>query len=447
MSFSTEVFEAIVVEAVADGASSDFAVALSGGLDSTVVLHALRELPLCGSLRAIHVDHGLHADSGAWRDHCERVCREIEVPFTDAVVDARPERGESPEEAARRARYGCLEKAMRPGETLFTGHHADDQLETVLLQLLRGGGPAGLAAMPVLAKLGAGWLCRPLLRFRRRDLREWARARGLSWLEDPSNREAGFDRNYLRHEVLPALYKRWPAAALSAVRSARHCGEAAELLAELADGDLTVLSANGALDISSLRRFSSARQRNLLRRWLVIRGLELPDARRTESILANVLAARRDGRAEVRWPGGSVRRYRDRLFALDRDMLGRLDQPGTDRPWSADLPLELGDGMGRLRMVRGEGAGLSPEVLREGPLQVRVRAGGEKIRLPGRAGTRSVKKLLQEAGVPPWWRRHIPLIWCGDRLLSVADLWYSADVWVSGPEGCRVIWEDRPDFS
>jgi tRNA(Ile)-lysidine synthase len=447
MSFSKEAFEAAVAEAIADGASHNFAVALSGGLDSTVALHALRELSLTGSLRAIHVDHGLHPDSGAWRDHCERVCLAIEVPFTDAVVDARPGRGESPEEAARRARYGWLTTELQPGEILVTGHHADDQLETVLLQLLRGAGPAGLAAMPALARLGAGWLCRPLLRFRRQDLQTWARARGLSWLEDPSNREAGFDRNYLRHEVLPALYERWPAAAVSAVRSARHCGEAAELLAELADGDLSVVSGDGTLDVSRMREFSSPRQRNLLRRWLTVRGLELPDARRTQSILDNVLGARRDRRAEVRWPGGSVRRYRDRLFALDRNLLARLDRPRPDGAWSVDQPLELGGGMGRLRLVCGGGPGLSRDGLEKGPLHVRYRVGGEKIRLPGRAGTRSVKKLLQEAGVPPWWRRHIPLIWCGDRLLCVADLWYSADSWVAGPEGCLVVWEDRPDFS
>ena len=447
MAFTLDAFDAAIAGATARGASGRFVVALSGGLDSTVALHALLEAASTESVRAIHVDHGLHPDSVQWRGHCRSLCAALGVRFTDAIVTVRPQQGESPEDAARQARYRCLDAELGDGETLVTGHHADDQLETMLLQLLRGAGPAGLAAMPVLTTFGRGWLCRPLLGFRRDELARWAESRELAWLEDPSNREVGFDRNFLRHEVLPPLRRRWPAAAMSAVRSARHCGEALELMEALADADLIPISQNGCLDVAGVADLTPARQRNLLRRWMNRCGLTIPDARRLESILRDVIGARGDAEPEVRWPGGAVRRYRGRLHGLDAATLKCLDQPQVERSWDVDGALDLGPGMGRLRLVRATGIGIAARWLEAGPLQVRRRAGGEKIRLAGRTGRRSLKKLLQEAGVPPWWRAHIPIVWQGSQLLSVGDLWYAAEASDEGPHAWQVIWEDRPEFS
>jgi tRNA(Ile)-lysidine synthase len=446
VTFSQEAFDEALARALAAGSAPRFVVALSGGLDSTVALHALAGSGVPREVRAIHVDHGLHPDSPKWRAHCRRLCEAIGVAYIDAEVQAGATRGQSPEEAARDARYGRLRDEAAGGETIVTGHHADDQLETVLLQLFRGAGPAGLAAMPALARFGCGWLCRPLLEFRRAALAAWAEERELVWLEDPSNREVGYDRNYLRHEVLPAVNRRWPSAALSVLRSARHCADAVELMEAQADADLDGISSGGRPSVPLLAALSPTRQRNLLRRWLARRGVPAPDTSRMESILRNVVGARPDASPEVRWSGGAVRRYRDRLFVLDPKTLYTLDHAPRSLHWAAHDPLPLGPGLGTLRIVPANDGGLSVDWLADGPLEVRFRAGGEEIRPAGRGCTRAIKKLMQEAGIPPWWRGHIPLIWRGDRLLCVADLWSDEHGRSEGPGGWRVDWEDRPEF-
>ncbi len=447
MPFSQEAFDAALGEAAAAGAAARFVVALSGGLDSTVVLHGLVASSLAENVRAVHVDHGLHPDSPRWREHCHGVCEALGVAYTDARVSARPVRGQSPEEAARDARYGRLRKEVARGETVVTGHHADDQLETILLQLFRGAGPAGLAGMPALTRFDRGWLCRPLLAFRRIELVAWAQRRGLNWLEDPSNLEVSYDRNFLRHKVLPAVNRRWPSAALSALRSARHCAEAVGLLEAMADADLDSVAPDGRPAVSLLVALSPARQRNALRRWLARSGLVVPDASRMESILRDVIGARADANPEVRWESGAVRRYRGRLYALDPETLEILARQPRPLRWQAGETLALGPGLGRLRMVPEATAGPSPTWPAGADLEVRFRAGGEEMRPVGRGCTRTVKKLMQEAGIAPWWRGHIPLIWRGDRLLWVGDLWCAEQASLTGPGVWRVAWEDRPNFT
>ncbi|HRP87062.1 MAG TPA: tRNA lysidine(34) synthetase TilS, partial [Gammaproteobacteria bacterium] len=226
------------LEAAAGGAggaaSRRYCVAFSGGLDSTVLLVAMARLgarAALGGLRAIHVHHGLHADANRWAADCEVRCRELGVPLEVVAVDARAAPGESPEARARELRYQALAARLAPGEVLLTAQHADDQLETVLIQLLRGAGPAGLAAMPADTVFGVGRHQRPLLGFTRASLEAWARAEGLAgWLEDPANRAPQLSRNHLRHEVLPAVRAHWPGAAAAVSRAARHCAEAAGLL-------------------------------------------------------------------------------------------------------------------------------------------------------------------------------------------------------------------------
>lgn len=444
MPFSQEAFDAALVEAIGAGASSRFVVALSGGLDSTVLLHALVASSVAERVEAIHVDHGLHHDSPKWRTHCRRICAALGVSFSDAEVQARALPGESQEEVARNARYARLREETIGGRTIVTGHHADDQLETVLLQLFRGAGPAGLAGMPSLVRFHHGWLCRPMLGFRRAELAAWALEEGFEWLEDPSNLELGYDRNYLRHQVLPAVVRRWPSAALSALRSARHCAEAVTLMEDLADADLDLVSSDGSPTVSALAGLRPARQRSLLRRWLAVSGLPVPGASQMESILSDVMTARRDAGPEVRWPGGAVRRYRDRLFAIDDRTLEILAQESRIRVWHVHEPLPLGPGLGQLRLTPAEGRGLSPEWLEDGRLEVRSRGGGERMRPDGRGCTRSVKKLMQEAGIPPWWRRHIPLVWSGERLLCVADLWQAEEACTESAGAWRVAWENPP---
>jgi tRNA(Ile)-lysidine synthase len=294
-------------------------IALSGGVDSVALLHAARDLAAHHAavrLRALHVDHGLQPASGEWAAFCRESCGRLAVPCEVLELRLAPRKGESVEAEARRERYAALAAALQPGEYLLTAHHADDQLETVLLQLFRGAGVAGLAAMPEYAPLGPGYHLRPLLQVARADLVAHADAVGLQWIDDPMNRESRYDRSYLRHEVLPAILGRWPAVARTVGRSARHLAEAQRLLEVLAETDAgPLLDEDGTLELKGLKALPRGRQVNLLRWWIVRQGLGLPSTARLESILRDVVPARPDAHPVVEWPTGEVRRRKGRLVA------------------------------------------------------------------------------------------------------------------------------------
>lgn len=407
-------------------------VGYSGGMDSHALLHLLamqRELWPERTLEAIYVDHGLHPASAVWGGHCARVCRELNVPFRTLRIDARPAPGESPEAAARQARYAALAAALEPDAALLTAHHRDDQAETLLLQLLRGAGPHGLAAMPEAARLGQGRLLRPLLNVDRAALLAYAHTQQLQWIEDASNADTGFDRNYLRHRILPLLRERWPAANRVLARSARLCAETAGWLDAEADADLTrVTTARAdALSVPALRELSELRQRNLLRRWLRKLGLPTPDIRQVRQILHDTLTAARDRQPCIHWPGGEVRRYRDTLYAMPPLVSHDGQRTFLWQPVANTYPpLEL-PGWGILQLRETVGAGLRADILDGTTLTVRFRRGGERFRPVGRLHRQELKKLLQEAGIPPWERERLPLLYREDALLAVVGLGIAAD--------------------
>ena len=421
----------------ARGASACW-VAFSGGVDSHALLHALasRRGELAMPLGAVHVDHGLHGHSPAWAQHCRRVCAGLDLEFVLLSGDARPAPGESPEAAARDLRYHLLADWLPAGALLLSAHHQDDQAETLLLQLLRGAGPKGLSAMPGAAPLGRGTLWRPLLDCGRADLLAYAREQGLDWLEDPSNADTRLDRNFLRHQLLPELKTRWPAAAAVLARSAELCAEAAELQEQVARQDLAAAAGDrsGTLSVTALGRLPEARQRNLLRHWLRAAGFSLPSRAVLGRVLAEVLGARPDAEPCVHWPGCEVRRYRDALFAL-----APLAPPPGGQPldWSPEETLELAGGTLRADPVPGQGLRLAPGTR----LQVRFRQGGEQLRLPGREHRHTLKQLLQEAGVPPWERERLPLLYLGEELVAVAGLWVAAGHLAGeGEAGWKILW-------
>jgi tRNA(Ile)-lysidine synthase len=421
-------------------APAGLAVAFSGGRDSTVLLHAAaRAAGRLPALRALHVDHGLHADAPRWRAHCAATCSVLGVPFTALAVDARPARGESPEAAARAARYAALAGVLAPGEWLLTAHHRDDQAETLLLQLLRGAGVSGLAAMPARARFAGGWLVRPLLDLDRAALAAYAAAHDLAWCEDPDNAGLARDRNFLRHEILPRLAQRWPAAARCLARSAAHCAEADGLLEVLATGDLANLvepQRPAELPVAALGRLPPPRRRLLLRHWLDQLGLPRPGQRVLARIEHEALGAARDRNPRVAWPGGEVRRYRGLLHAR----VPEADPTPPPQAWDPATELLLPGG--RLRAEPAIGAGLARARLGDQPLTVRPRVGGERLRLPGRR-TRPLKKLLQEAGVPPWRRASLPLVYVGEALAAVADLWVAEPFQAAaGEPGLRLRWRE-----
>lgn len=379
--------------------------------------------------------HGLLPQADAWLRHCEDWCARLAVPLEVVRLDLVPLPGQSVEAAAREARYAALEQLLEPGEALLTAHHQDDQLETVLLQLMRGAGAAGLAAMPEHRAFGRGQHLRPLLGMTRTTIVAAARQAGLEWIEDPTNSAGRFDRAYLRRAVLPALRRRWPAAAAVVARSARHLAEAQGLLDQLAVLDAAGSDDGGRLRVAPLLALPRDRQANVLRWWLRGRGLGMPSTARLAAIQDDLLGARGDAEPVVTWATGEVRRYRGRLYAM------RPLPPIAQGSWELQpgQVLEIG-GVGTLGLEPVVGSGISP-VCCPGPFMVRLRQGGECLRPAGRAGRHPVKKLLQEAGIEPWLRERMPFVWHGDVLVAVADLWLAAEAAAgAGAEGWALRW-------
>jgi tRNA(Ile)-lysidine synthase len=423
------------------GQPNRYVVAFSGGLDSTVLLHALatgtdkQDIPIV----AVHVDHGLHEDSSDWSAHCKAFASSLGVDFISEHVSVKRDAGHGPEAAARGARYRVLAALLEPGDWLLCAHHQDDQAETLLLNLIRGSGPAGLAGIAAVRSFADGWLVRPLLPFAQKDLRNYAALHDLSWIDDPSNADQQFDRNFLRHEIMPRLASRWPDAARRLQRSSRIAGDAATLLDELAAIDAATLGDRpDRLQIDRLCALSTARQRNVLRYAIRQLDLAIPSESHVQKVIDEVVAAREDAEPLVCWNGVQVRRYRNSLYLLAADP---LDSPGDQGVIVDGNRMELEHGLGILRLESDAAEGLSRDVVERG-LELRYRRGGEKFRPCGQAHTKKLKKLLQEASVVPWMRDRIPLIYADGELVAVADLWL-ADGAASKP-GIAVRWENRP---
>jgi tRNA(Ile)-lysidine synthase len=397
-------------------------VAFSGGLDSTVLLHlctALRDQHAGLDLHAIHINHGLQQAADDWALHCHQQCERMAVSLQVLRVDATAARGESPEEKARQARYQALANTMTSNDVVFMAQHRDDQAETLLLQLLRGSGPHGAAGMPVTAALGQSMLARPLLTCSRQQLQHYAEEHALAWIEDPSNTDTAYDRNYLRHAVLPHLYSRWPALGQTLGRAADHFAEAAGLLDMLAADDLAGVGTDQGLSIRQLQALDAARQRNLLRYWFRQQDLPVPQSRQLEHILSDVIPARLDAEPCVRWHGAEVRRYRDTLLAMS-------PLPATDtessHPWDLSRPLDIPLPAGRLVATTATGSGLAARYAKS-RVSVRFRRGGEVCQPVGRQHHHDLKTLMQDAGIPPWQRDRIPLIFVDEQLAQVVGHW------------------------
>jgi tRNA(Ile)-lysidine synthase len=400
-----------------------FLIAYSGGLDSHVLLHSLaKERENLGEVQllAIHINHGLSANADQWVAHCAEQCAQLDVAFKQLKIDARAEVGESPEAAAREGRYDILASMMEEGDCLLTAHHQDDQAETLLLQLLRGAGPRGLAAMPAYAVFAEGWHARPLLAFRREQLLAYAEAAGLTWVDDESNSDTRYERNFLRHDILPLLKSRYPALAATLSRSAGLCAEAADLLAALARQDLVAAQRDDrSLSVTAVQALGEVRGRNLLHQWCRDRGLPTPSAAQLHCVWQEVIGAAADSEPLVSWPGAEARRFRAALFIAPPLPAHDADQT---LPWDGQQELLIPP-LGRLRGEPVAGQGIAASALQGRQLTIRFRQGGEQLRPVGRDGHHSLKKLFQEADIPPWQRDRIPLLYADDQLLAVAGLW------------------------
>lgn len=431
-------------------ASGDLCVAYSGGVDSTVLLAALADLKaagFAGRIRALHIDHQLHPDSPEWRVRCAEEAQRWEIPYTAVRVEVLETSSQGLEAAARTARYAALGRELKAGEILLTAHHADDQLETMLLALLRGAGVRGLSGMPASARFGCGWHQRPLLAFTRVELEAWGRSRGLRWVEDPANQEPRYSRSFLRKEITPRLRSRWPRGAMVARRSAGYLAEATGLLDDLARLDLEVAATGEQLRVAALALLPSARRRNLLRFWLRSLGLPMPTSRMLAALEHDMLSAQEDRNPCVNWSGAEVRRHAGLLYAGPP-----LPAPPPARVmrWNWRKPCVLPENIGELHMIATTGRGLAAARLPDS-LELHWRDGGERLVFmpPGGAKRqhRSLKKLLQELHVLPWWRDRLPLIGTAGRLIAVADLWSVPELAAQpGEPAVRIEWHDRPQI-
>jgi tRNA(Ile)-lysidine synthase len=413
-------------------------VALSGGVDSAALLHACHRIRATQPgvrLRAIHVSHGLQPAAAEWPALCAALCRTLGVPLETIALQLAPPPGASIEAAARDARYAALQSRLAPGEALLTAHHQDDQLETVLLQLFRGAGVAGLAAMPALTSLGDGLLVRPLLGVTRAQINAYADAAGLERIDDPTNLSQRFDRGLLRREVTPVLRARWPSVARTVARSARHAAAAQGLLDDLAAIDAADATEDRRLRVTTLELLPRVRQANLLRWWLRTNGLGLPSEARLGAILDDLLPARAGAQPVVTWPTGEVRRHRGWLHAMQP--LGRVEH----KTWAL-LPGQtlVAEGIGAVALVPDTGSGISAARF-AGPFELRTRRGGERLLAAGQRAEKSVTRLLREAGTEPWLRDRVPLVYSQNSLLAVGDRWIAAAAAAAaGEAGLAVRW-------
>jgi tRNA(Ile)-lysidine synthase len=431
-----------VLEAGMPATATGMLVAISGGRDSACLLAAAAQLQgIDLPVRAVHVDHGLQPVAGQFGDAARAHARRLHIPFALLPVTVDTSAGVSIEEAARNARYAAFARELGSGECLLTAHHREDQAETVMLQLLRGAGVKGLAGMPTCRPLGAGWHLRPLLDVARLDLHEFGAVHGVSAVADPMNEDPRFDRSYLRGAIWPLIQARWPGAGMALSRTARHLAEAQILLDAAAADDLLRLQDGDALAVPALRTLSAVRQSNVLRRWLTQAGVVPPSTARLEEALRQCLAAQSDHLPAVLWGKHALRRYRERVLLTDA-VLPRMP---PIRSWAHmdEVPLELGAGVGTLRVVAQVG-GIDRARL-AATLQVRRRAGGERLKPAPLARTQSLQHLCQSLGVLPWMRDALPLIYADGALIAVGDLWLDARWCVAaGEQGLGFAWEGAP---
>jgi tRNA(Ile)-lysidine synthase len=389
-------------------------VGYSGGLDSTVLLFALSQTVYKSQLKAIHVHHGLSSHADSWSKHCQNFCDHLQIPLQVEKIKL-IKSGQSVEAEARTGRYALFKNMLQKDDLICTAHHRDDQAETLLLQLFRGSGVKGLSAMPAIKHFGMGYLIRALLNYSRQDLLDYANEHQLSWIDDESNEDTRFDRNFIRHEVMPLIKKRWDAIEKVLARSTMHFAETQQLLDKIGAEHYAQLKGSqpNTLSISKLLTLEKSVRRNLIRFWINQNNFPLPSQKKLNQIENEILLARVDAEPIVHWQSVEVRRYRDNLYVMAAVL---PFNSSFMMEWKGEEDLLLPNNLGLISKTVLQNLKLNGKQ----KLYVRFRQGGETLYLPNR-GHRSLKKLMQEWGIPPWQRGCIPLIFLDEQLIIVYD--------------------------
>ncbi|MDD5385034.1 MAG: tRNA lysidine(34) synthetase TilS [Gallionella sp.] len=441
-------------------AHSSILIGLSGGVDSVALLHLLHQFAprFSWQLSALHVHHGISPNADAWADFCIGLCAQHAIPLHIEHVDIAPLRKHGIEAAARKLRHAAF--ARQACDFVALAHHADDQAETLLLQLLRGAGVKGAAAMPVLSLMeplairlscqetpaeslvmskrplladreDSPSLLRPLLHCSRQEILAYAAAHQLQWIEDESNADDSYPRNFLRHRVLPLLSEKFPAYRDTLTRSAQHFAEASELLDELAQQDAAQAIHDDTLAVAALQTLNQPRAKNLLRYFMHSIGAPMPQTVQLDDMLHQLCGAREDAAVCIAYGDWQVRRYQGRVYALRA--LGEFDR-SLVLPWHGEAELDWPALAARLCFNQTQGVGISLVKLRHAPVTLRLRSGGETVRPNPHAATRTLKNLLQEHHVPPWQRDRLPLLYCGEELVCIPGVAVAAEYQASADE-------------
>lgn len=421
-------------------AHSSILIGLSGGVDSVVLLHLLQHLAprFSWQLSALHIHHGISPNADAWADFCSALCARDHIPLRIEHVDITPLRAHGIEAAARKLRHAAF--AGQACDFVALAHHADDQAETLLLQLLRGAGVRGASAMPVLSqstrpvlarKADSPNVLRPLLHCSRQEILDYASAHDLRWIEDESNADDNYPRNYLRHHVMPALEQKFPNYRDTLARSALHFAEASSLLDTLAQQDSAGAIHAGTLSVSVLQSLGAPRAKNLLRYFLHACGAPMPQAVQLDDMLHQLCNARKDAAVCTAYGDWEVRRFHGRAYVMRS--LGEFDR-NLILPWHGEAVLEWPALNTQLQFNLSQGIGISRARLQRGPVTLRLRRGGEFLRPHPNAALRTLKNLFQEHRVPPWRRDRLPLLYCGDELVCASGVAIAAEYQAAAQE-------------
>lgn len=410
-------------------------IGYSGGVDSHVLLHLLakykQQYPQHQYL-AVHVHHGLSSNADGWVTHCETTAQDLDIALVVERVKFNVGKQDSLEAKAREARYEAINSHLTDGAVLLLAQHLDDQLETFLLQLKRGAGIKGLSAMGAEVPFALNpscTVCRPLLIQPRSVLEQYARLHDFCWVEDESNKDTSYDRNFLRHDIIPLLKQRWPHIGQTVHRSAELCAEQQQLADEIAASDLAdCLTGSGGLIIHLLVKLSKIRRNNLIRYWLAQGGHPMPSRVHLETLWQEVANAAEDANPQFNWQGGQFRRYQGILYNLIQfKPLKDVVLPVViDRGEVPEQNLHLPDGLGELQICSAAIGNCVQVPMPDQRVSIRFRGEG-KCKPAGRGGSRSLKKLYQEYHVPPWQRDRIPLVYYDDTLVCAVGLWVCED--------------------
>ena len=435
---SHPVDQAIQKLVTSNSKNTEFLIALSGGLDSCVLLHALAKFRTDNEikLKVLHVNHQLQKMADEWVEFCQSKVTALGLNCEIEVVSIEKNTGDSLEALARHARYGVFKKYMQTNTCLLTAHHADDQFETFLLQLFRGAGPKGLSAMALQKSFGRGQHARPLLALSREQLEDYALKNEIQYIQDPSNAEIQFDRNFLRNQIIPQIKARYPNVQKSVGRSVQHIATEHFILDALLNDKLHELLIENTLDLSKWLLIEHDLQILLLRKWISDSQMQLPSTKILQDVLLQLKHAHGESKTVITWADVEIRAYSQRAFLLvkiDEDVYRKPANSLISKSEIVELPENYG--------------ALSFNFDADHPLQLSLgfRSGGEKLRLPKHRHHVSLKQLCQKNRVLPWMRSRIPLLFDGDVLVAIGDLWLNAD-WLDEQKlpNFSVHWANKP---